>query len=244
MPSWVSFCSLQGNCIRVQDGPQQESWHSRDSSLADARLDLSCSPQWHPCDMEIFIQVMQPEWASGQTPFPKDRLLALKGNSLQTAWMLCLLNLKNLTNFCQLPSEGWAAQVTSLRNTGGQLHTTWCGGWGGVVGGLKSWVEVPQHGWVFLPLRSVSWLEQSLPVIPFWSWVRVASVWRAKTHICVPLNLSTHSQDFVSLGNPLRGSGTFEVLNVHFCFGCTTQHVRSSLTSDGTCSPCSGSEAS
>ena len=128
MPSWVSFCSLQGNCIRAQDGPQQESWHGGDGSLADARPNLSCSLQWHPCDMEIFIQVMQLEWASGQTPFPKHRLLALKGNSLQTAWMLCPLNLKNLTNFCQLPSEGLAVQVTSLRNFGGQPHTTWCGG--------------------------------------------------------------------------------------------------------------------
>ena len=131
MPSWVSFGSLQGNCIRVQDGPQQESWHGRDGSLADARLDLSCSPQWHPCDMEIFIQVMQPEWASGQTPFPKDCLLALKGNSLQTAWMLCPLNLKNLTNFCQLPSEDWAAQVASLDAT---LH-----GAGGGVGWWGAW---------------------------------------------------------------------------------------------------------
>ena len=65
----------------------------------------------------------------------------------------------------------------------------------------------------------------------------MAGIWRANTHIYVPLNLSTHSQDFVSLENPLRGSGTFEVVNVQFCFGCTTQHVRSSLTSDRICSP-------
>lgn len=143
MPSWVSFCSLQGNCIRVQDGPQQESWHCGDGSLADARPNLSCFLQWHPCDMEIFIQVMQPEWASGQTPFPKHCLLALKGNSLQTAWMLCPLNLKNLTSFCQLPSEGLAAQVTSLRNIGGQLHTTWCGWWVGWRGAWKADLKLP-----------------------------------------------------------------------------------------------------
>lgn len=168
MPSWVSFCSFQGNCIRVQDGPQQESWHWGDGSLADARPNLSCSLQWHPCDMEIFIQVRQPEWASGQTPFSKHRLLALKGNSLQTAWMLCPLNLENLTNSVNYLLRVWQLKwhPSDTLEASPTLHVR---GVGVAAGGLKSWFEVPQHGWVFLPwyMWSVSWLEQSLLVTLF-----------------------------------------------------------------------------
>ena len=140
MPSWVSFCSFQGNCIRVQDGPQQESWHWGDGSLADARPNLSCSLQWHPCDMEIFIQVMQPECASGQTPFSKHRLLARKGNSLQTAWMLCPLNLENLTNSVNYLLRVW--QLIPQTHWRPAPHYR-CGGWVGRRGACKADLKFP-----------------------------------------------------------------------------------------------------
>ena len=149
---------------------------------------------------------------SGPRTRPPSPRTSLKGNNLHTGLMLYPLNLKKLTNFGQLHLEVLAAQVTSLRDIRGQLHTTW---W---VEGGKAVLEGLHHKWVFLPLSvwPVTLLGWSLVMTLWWSQVRAAGLQRANTYIHLQLILSTHSLDYVSLVSPLRASGTFEVLNIQF----------------------------
>lgn len=134
------LCSLQGT-VRVQDGPQQESWHCGDGSLADLSGWTSAV---FSSDIRVTWRYLF-RWCSlsgpQARPLPQALPSSLKGNSLQTAWMLCPLNLKNLTSFCQLPSWGFGSSSDIPQEHLEAAHTGagWWVGWRG----LKSWFEAP-----------------------------------------------------------------------------------------------------